>query len=372
MMWGWWGSCACPRICSRSPHCWEEIVTVGVRGQAQDPYIHLRLIPLPLQVRHISLPMPGSSNDLTTMRIDSLPFNNQQTQGVLRRNALHSQSPQHLQESAELIRKAVRLRAPSASRGAVVLGAGACTEVPLADLAHASDEVTLVDLDLQAMQRAREELSSSMLRKQVRLLEADISGGVSAKLSGLLQRQVRADLVPQGAAAVFDAAARCLDQCEIADPPHIESLGMDEYGLVISSLVLTQLFSYPLLDVFDHIQKLEPQMIGTQERHRRYQEAAQHFRTRVIQAHLHLLRDLIDQGGVIVLMSDVRGFVFTVPGTDGDAGQRQTMPLVPRTFFELVQANFTIKEERQWEWISDLPTHDRPGRGYEVVGYILL
>jgi hypothetical protein len=305
------------------------------------------------------------------VRIDSLPFNNQQTQGVQRRAALRSQSPQHLQESADLMREAVRLRAPSTSRGILVLGAGACTEVPLADLTRSSDEVTLVDLDLQAMQQAREELPSPTLRKQVRLLEADISGGVSVKLHRLLQRQVRADLVSQGAAAVFDAAARCLDQCDIPDPPSIESLGTGEYGLVISSLVLTQMFSYPLLDVLDYIQTIAPQMPGEQERHRRYQEAAQNFRTRIIQAHLHLLRRLVDDGALVVLLSDVRGFVFTVSGTDHDCRHRQTMPLVPRTFFELVQANFTIKEERHWEWISDLPEQARPGRGYEVVGYML-
>jgi hypothetical protein len=306
------------------------------------------------------------------VRIDSLPFNNQQTQGTLRREALRSQSPQHLKESVDLMREAVRLRSSSTSRGIIVLGAGACTEVPLADLVRASDEVTLVDFDLQAMQRACEALPSPRQRKQVRLLEADISGNVSAKLNRLLQRQVHSDLVSQGTAAVFDAAAHCLDQCDVPDPPQLQGISNGEYGIVISSLVLTQLFSYPLLDVLDHIQTIAPQLVGEQERQRHYQEAAQNFRTRIIQAHLHLLRGLVDHGGLVVLLSDVRGFVFTVSGTDHDARHRQTMPLVPRTFFELVQANFTITEERHWEWISDLPEQNRPGRGYEIVGYILI
>ncbi len=113
------------------------------------------------------------------MRIDSLPFNNQQTQGVQRRSVLRSQSPQHLQESADLLREAVRLRSPGTSRGIIVLGAGACTEVPVAISSDSSDEVTLVDLDWSAMQRALEELPSPAQRKLVRLLEADISGEVS-------------------------------------------------------------------------------------------------------------------------------------------------------------------------------------------------
>jgi hypothetical protein len=47
------------------------------------------------------------------------------------------------------------------------------------------------------------------------------------------------------------------------------------------------------------------------------------------------------------------------------------MPLVPRIFPALVREVFTIAEEAQWEWITDLPEKDRPGRGYEASGYVL-
>jgi hypothetical protein len=80
----------------------------------------------------------------------------------------------------------------------------------------------------------------------------------------------------------------------------------------------------------------------------------------------------LDIGGVAVLLSDVRGFVFNVHGIDHDAAHRRAMPLVPRTFPDLVRAAFTIREEAEWEWLTDLPTKERPGRGYEVVGYVLL
>ncbi len=135
--------------------------------------------------------------------------------------------------------------------------------------------------------------------------------------------------------------------------------------------MLSQLFSYPLLDVLDTIQNVAPDLLVEQERHRRYQEAAQAFRIRIINAHLHLLRVLLDQGGVAVLLSDVRGFVFSVHGTDHDASHRRVMPLVPRTFPELVRAVFTVAEETQWEWLTDLPDKERPGRGYEIAGFLL-
>jgi hypothetical protein len=305
------------------------------------------------------------------MRIDTLPYSNKQTQGEQRRVWLSQHSPLHIQQSTSIMLRALQQRAPGTSPATLILGAGACTEVPLAALTSASDEIVLADFDLAAMQQAHDELASPSLRKRVRLLQCDISGGVSVNLAKLIKRQRWDELVSQGARAVFDAAADCLEQCPVPDPPEISTLNPGEFGLVISSLVLSQLFSYPLLDVLDHVQSIAPALLGEQERHRRYQEAAQAFRIRIINAHLHLLLDLLDSGGVAVLLSDIRGFVFNVYGTDHDAAHRRIMPLIPRTFPELVSGAFNIIEEAHWEWLTDLPEKERPGRGYEVTGYIL-
>jgi len=243
------------------------------------------------------------------VRVDTLTYNNIQTQGVQRRAWLRQHNPQHLQQCATLMLQALQKRQQSASRSTLVLGAGACTEVPLAELARDSDEVVLADLDLASLRQGRDELASPVLHKRVRLLARDISGGVSASLNHLVEQQPWDKLVSQGAQVVFDTAARCLEQCPVQDPPEIEGLYPGEFGVVISSLVLSQLFSYPLLDVLDHVQRIAPGYLEEQERHHRYQEAAQAFRMRVIQAHLHLLHELVDSGGMVVLLSDVRGFV---------------------------------------------------------------
>ncbi len=305
------------------------------------------------------------------MRIDNLTYSNIQTQGARRREWLRQYSPQHLEQSAALMLSALQDRAPAASRSTLVLGAGACTEIPLTDLARASDEVVLADLDLAAMQQGRDELPSPSLRRRVRLVQCDLTGGVSAGLQRLVARQPWPQLAAQGARAVFDAAADCLEECPVPNSPEIEGLHNGEFGLVISSLVLSQLFSYPLLDLLDAIQRVAPAMLSEQERHHRYQQAAQSFRTRVIQAHLNLLHSLVDGGGLVVLLSDVRGFAFNVYGTDHDSRHRRSIPLVPRAFFDLVPEHFTINEEAHWEWLSDLPQNEKLGRGYEVVGYIL-
>jgi hypothetical protein len=306
------------------------------------------------------------------VRIETLPYNNRQTQGAERRAWLRQHAPQHLQQCEALTLHALHSRSPSAAQNVLVLGAGACTEVPLAALARACDEVVLVDLDLAAMQRSRDELSSAALRKRVQLVQCDISGGVSANLDRLLRRQDWNRLTEQGAQAVFDAVAQCLEQCAVPDPPSFAGLAPGSFGLVVSSLVLSQLFSYPLLDTLDHIQHSTPALLGEQERHRRYQEAAQSLRVRIIRAHLHLMRDLLDTGCCAALLSDVRGFAFNVHGSDHDAAHRRLLPLVPRSFPELVREQFTVLEEARWEWISDLPERERPGRGYEVAGYVLM
>ncbi len=312
------------------------------------------------------------------MRIDNLSHNNAQTQGKRRRAWLREYAPQHLEACTALTLHALRQREYSAAQNALVLGAGACTEVPLNDLLRASDEVVLADLDIAALRTASDEITNATLNKRLRLLQCDISSingepkrGISATLTRLINNQNWEQLVSQGPQAVFDAAALCLEQCPVADPPEIHTLATGSFGLVISSLVVSQLFSYPLLDLLDSIKQVAPKLLGEQERHRRYQDAAQAFRTRIINAHLHLIRDLLDIGGRAVLLSDIRGFVFNVHGTDHDATHRRALPLVPRVFPDLVRDTFDIVEEQQWEWITDLPENERLGRGYEVSGYVL-
>jgi hypothetical protein len=301
------------------------------------------------------------------VRIDNLPYSNIQMQGAQRRTWLRQHAPQHLEQCAQIILHALQQRQPGTAHCTLVLGAGACTEVPLAELARASDEMILTDLDLPSLQQGRAELTSTALRKRVRLVECDISGGVSAALAKLIARQDWSRALSQGASALFDTAALCLEQCAVPDPPALPTVDSGSCGVIVSSLLLSQLFSYPLLDLLDTLQRLAPQHFGEQERHARYQAAAQAFRVRIITAHLHLLQQLLDSGGAIALLSDIRGFAFT----NSDITHRRVLPLVPRSFFELVSSMFAVLEERHWEWLTDLPTPEHPGRGYEVVGYVL-
>src|SRR5215831_4483589 len=187
------------------------------------------------------------------MRIGRLARDNPHTQGPERRAWYRRHSPEHLRAIEALVAEALATRGPSTPPAAAVLGAGACTELPLERIARACDRVTLVDLDAAAIGRARVELGTA-LRGRVELLAADLTGGVSNALAELLRAQPWADLAAlggPGGGAPLEAAADCLERCPVADPPEITGLAPAGFGLVVSSLTLTQLFSLPLLDVLD-------------------------------------------------------------------------------------------------------------------------
>src|SRR5216110_3468840 len=137
------------------------------------------------------------------MRIETLPGNNLQIQGPQRRAWLTQHAPQHLRQCSTLISRALALREPGASRSTLVLGAGACTEVPLSTLTRSSEEVVLADFDLASMRRGREEMESPVLRRRVRFVQCDIAGGVSNRLANLIHRQDWKALVAQGGMAVI-------------------------------------------------------------------------------------------------------------------------------------------------------------------------
>ncbi|MEO7000839.1 MAG: hypothetical protein ABI068_03465 [Ktedonobacterales bacterium] len=310
-------------------------------------------------------------------RIERLAQDNQRTQGAEQRAWYRRHSPRHLREMATLIDGALAARLPAAAKTCVVLGAGACTEIPLERLARACNAVTLVDIDVQGMRRARDELPSAV-RNRVDLLIADLTGGVSAALADELRSQPWADLAQLDGGtgtAALDAVASLLERLPIAAPPAFVGLAPAGYGIVLSALTLTQLYSLPLLDVLDTLLLHAPQAADRREAHPRYRAAAQTFRWRIVQAHLALLEQLVAPGGAILLTTDVTGYLL--PPTAGphahDAREAlSTLPpdvlMIPddlTTRFDLLPPPHT------WEWLVAAPDATTPGRAYDVVGRVL-
>ena len=311
------------------------------------------------------------------MRIANLQDDNLRTQGPARRHWYRTHNPQHLDMIARLLQQALRLQPAGALPRAVVLGAGACTELPFDLLASTCAEIYLVDLDQRGMERARGELPA-YLHERIRTVQADITGGVSAALAAELRVQPWTDLAAlagEGGAAPLDAAAGCIERCIVPDPPVLSELEAHGYSLVISSLVLTQLFNLPLLDVVDTLSMYVPWAVDMRETHERYRWATESFRRRVALAHLHLISSLLALGGAAVFITDVTGYLTPAQAGPHAGTVREAIDVLPPSALSLpedLSTRFSIAgKRRHWTWIVQEPAATRPGRSYDVFGVVL-
>lgn len=310
------------------------------------------------------------------MRIARLATENPRTQGPQRRAWYRRHSPEHLDNVAALIEEALRARGTGAPSGAVLLGAGACTELPLERLARACDAVLLVDVDVAGMARARDGLPAA-LRGRVDLAQADITGGVSDALARELRTRPWDDLARldgRGVAAL-EATADCLERCPVLDPPLISPLAPGGYGLVVSSLALTQLYSLPLLDVLDTLNLYAPAAADARDGSPRYRTAASGFRRRVSLAHLALLASLLAPDGAGALISDRIGYLLPPRGGPHARDAREAFPVLPEETLAVpadLETRFArTGSVRTWRWLVTAPDATTPGRAYDVVGVAL-
>jgi hypothetical protein len=311
------------------------------------------------------------------MRITRLATENRRTQGPERRAWYRRHNPEHLRAVSALLEEALRLGGTASTRQTVILGAGACTEIPLERLARASAHVLLVDLDVAAMAQARDELPAT-LRDSVDLLQADLTGGVSEALAAELRRTPFADLnlLDQGRGmAPVEAAAGCMERCPVPNPPLIAELQPGGYDLVVSDLILTQLYSLPMLDVIDTLTAYAPAVADIREAMPRYGGAANDFRRRIALAHLALLRALLALDGVALLMSDRVGELLPPkagPHARAPAERLETLPEGILAIPANLERGFTLAGPmRTWRWLISAPDANRPGRRYGVFGVLL-
>ena len=311
------------------------------------------------------------------MRITRLTADNRRMQGSERRAWYRRHNPEHLNTVSALVGEALRLNGSASTRQTVILGAGACTEIPLERLARVSAHVFLVDLDVAGTAQARDELPAA-LRDHVDLLQADLTGGVSETLAAELRATPFADLnlLDQGRGmAPIEAAAECLERCHVPNPPLLAGLQSGAFDLVISDFVLTQLFSLPLLDVIDTLSAYAPAVADLRETLPRYQDAANSFRRRVALAHLALLRDLLTPDGVALLLSDRAGELMPPkagPHARDPIERLETLPEPALAIPGDLERDFTLAVSiRTWRWLISAPDAERPGRRYDAFGALL-
>ena len=313
------------------------------------------------------------------MRIERLSADNLRTQGAERRNWYRKYSAKHLKQIEQALLAALDARGAATPDSAVVLGAGACTELPLDRLARACSPITLVDLDTAGMLRARDELPEA-LRARVRPISADLTGGVSAALQNELRAQPWPDLRALGGGrggAILNAVADCLERTPVAQPPEPDALGLapQSFGLVVSSLTLTQLYSLPLLDALDTLLVYAPDLADERDAHPRYLQAERDFQRRVVMGHLALIERLLAPGGAALLITDRVGYLLSPERGPHAAEGRESLAVLPPEALRLpdyLEARFSLAGPlRQWMWLVSMPEGETPGRAYDVVAAIL-
>ncbi|MGO8951612.1 MAG: hypothetical protein ACLQUY_28955 [Ktedonobacterales bacterium] len=314
------------------------------------------------------------------MRIEQLTVENRRMQGAERRKWYRRYSPRHLQAMSGLLTRTLARCQAGTTKRAIVLGAGACTELPLEHLVRFCESVVLVDVDEAGMWRGCQELPAP-LHQRITLIGADITGGVSEAVASELRSQPWDDLIelagPAGLAPL-DAAAGCLERCAVSNPPVIPPLeGGQGFAIVISSLVLTQLFSLPLLDVLDTLAFHAPGMAALREAHPRYRQAARNFKRRVALAHITLLDRLLAPSGVGLFTSDVTGYLLSPlsgPHTPSAAGKSDSLPVLPADVLAIpedLEQRFRVQgSPEHWQWLVSVPDATHPGRSYDVCGVV--
>lgn len=311
------------------------------------------------------------------MRIERLSIDNQRTQGAERRNWYRKYSAKHLKQIEQALSAALDAREPATPDTAIALGAGACTELPLDLLARACSPVTLVDLDTEGMLRARAE-TPEKLQSRIRPLSADLTGGVSGALQDELRGQPWPDLRALGGgrgSSILSAVAGCLDRVPIAQPPELPGLAPHSFGLVVSSLTLTQLYSLPLLDALDTLLVYAPDLADQRGAHPGYLRAERAFQRRIALAHLALIKRLLAPGGVALFVTDRVGYLLSPQRGPHASEGRETLEVLPPDALRLpddLEARFTLVGPlRQWMWMVSMPEGETPGRAYDVAAAIL-
>jgi hypothetical protein len=263
----------------------------------------------------------------------------------------------HKSESRRLILRAAE---QAVTGRAVVLGAGACREIPLAELVARFDHVTLNDINSEDVQRAAAQIDPAG-REKLAIQIADLTGVVDPVLARIRQRLSEC-IDPRSA---FDAMAESLDAS-----PSFSALG--QFHLVIASCVLSQLH-YALTHRSDAL--LEQRFPGHVEQLRnspRWAAGLAQLARRMKATFLDGLVRSTVPGGFVYLSDSVQlcNVHLTAAGRWKTGKTYRTVRSA--RLEDVLDDRLTVVEQARWEWVGTAPSATRStGRVYEVQALLL-
>jgi hypothetical protein len=246
----------------------------------------------------------------------------------------------------------------------LVLGAGACAEIPLAELAARFERVVLCDVDAAAMQQGVAEAKlDAEQRAQIELKTFDLTGLTESLLTEI------ETLLPQcdEAAALIERMAAALDAAT-PEPLPIER----RFELIVASCVLSQLHFGLTHGAAALFLRRFPEQTAALQQSSRWTTALEGIARRMEAALLsEMLRLVTDQGQVYLSESVQMCFLQTHPSgqwqTEGTYRMLRTTDLA-----DYLDARSNVIARERWEWIVWPPTAEGDtGRLFDVQAVVL-
>ncbi len=265
----------------------------------------------------------------------------------------------HQEESRRWIARAAD--AVAACR-AIVLGAGACEEIPLAELVARFGLVTLNDVELAPLERAVARLDTQG-REKIDLQVADLTGTAQPLLEKIGNAL-------QTAADPGSASERMAEI--VASQAAGGLLLAGKYDLVVASCVLSQLhvgLAHQAADLFAirFPGKLE-QLRGAECWTTALYRLARRIEARFIDDLIGLVAD----GGLIYLSESVQ-MCYVERTPSGPWQTKGTYRMLRSTdLSDYVDGRFSIAQRGRWEWVVSPPAEaGQTGRLYDVQALVL-
>jgi hypothetical protein len=266
----------------------------------------------------------------------------------------------HRIETRRLVLRAAEQVAPAR---ALVLGAGQCAEIPLAEIAARFARVTLNDIAREPLETALAGVDAAS-RTKITLHVEDLTGVVE-RLFGRIRERIAS---ARDAAAASAAMSRLLDarrrrRPAIAGP----------FDLVIASCVLSQL-QFSLTRRCDELfERRFPGQLRTLRDSPPWKAGLRKLTPRMKAAFLGDLEWLTAPGGLIVL-SDTVQVCFVAQTAEGrwkTLGTFRTLRATSR-LKDVLDERFHILDEAHWKWVRSAPSGPgKPGRFYDVEGLVI-
>jgi hypothetical protein len=267
----------------------------------------------------------------------------------------------HEQASRRMIFEAAEAVAPNR---AVVLGAGACEEIPLADLVARFAHVTLNDVELAPLGRAVAEARIDDRGRQKIITHVGDLTGITEPLLEKIKAAV---------ASSTDAPA-AIEQMTalVAGQPASGLLPAGKFDLVVASCVLSQLHFGLTHRAADLFAARFAGRIDELRQSERWTAALYQLARRVEARFIDDLAALVDERGLIYLSESVQ-MCYVERTASGQWKSEGTYRMLRTTdLADYVDDRFTITKRGRWEWVVSPPAEvGQVGRLFDVQALVL-